>query len=116
MCKALEDISTVFYYTVSHLYLPSPAKSNNAQSLKKAEGGNTVVTDNLLAYLYDEDTMLGSISEIKPSSDALVGAGVAAGVVAGAAAIGSLFNGGGGGGGSGGGSRSRTRERETVFQ
>ena len=74
------------------------------------------MTDNLLAYLYDEDTMLGSISEIQPSSDVLVGAGVAAGVVAGAAAIGSLFNDDGGGGSGGGGSRSGARQRETVFQ
>lgn len=93
-------------------------RSSNLQSLKKAEGGNTVVTDNLLAYLYDEDTMLGSLSEMNGlSSDALVGAGVAAGVLAGASAIGSLFkNDGGGGGGRGGGSRSRQSDKEIVFQ
>ena len=93
-------------------------RSSNLQSLKKAEGGNTVVTDNLLAYLYDEDTMLGSLSEMNGlSSDALVGAGVAAGVLAGASAIGSLFkNDGGGGSGRGGGSRSRQGDKEIVFQ
>ena len=94
-----------------------PPCSSNLQSLKKAEGGNTVVTDNLLAYLYDEDTMLGSLSEMNGlSSDALVGAGVAAGVLAGASAIGSLFKNDGGGGGRGGGSRSRQADKEIVFQ
>lgn len=86
------------------------------QSLKKAEGGNTVVTDNLLAYLYDEDTMLGSLSEMSVSGDALVGAGVAAGVLAGVSAIGSLFKNDGGGRGGGGGSRSRRGDKEIVFQ
>ena len=75
------------------------------------------MTDNLLAYLYDEDTMLGSLSEMSPSGDALVGAGVAAGVLAGASAIGSLFkNDGGGGGSGGGGSRARQSDKEIVFQ
>jgi len=76
------------------------------------------VTDNLLAYLYDEDTMLGSLSEMSLSGDTLVGAGVAAGVLAGVSAIGSLFknDGGGRGGGGGGGSRSRRGDKEIVFQ